>query len=248
MSKMRRFRLPALAALAMAIASPQASASGDWEWVVAPYLWGAGIKTDMKSESPPVEGDSDERFVDLIDELDGVFQLHVEGQEDQWGFFGDFSYLGLASEDDRDLFHAETDIDVRLVELAGVWSPGDGRYEGWDMFGGLRQVDLDFNVDFDPVNPVFDNTRVHLSKTFNDFMLGARYTAPISDKWSVTLRGDGSWGDTDGTWGASAMFARKTEHGSWLLGYRYLDGSFKNDDTDLDVTLSGFQVGYAFRF
>ena len=248
MSVKNRFRLPALAALALAFAAPQASASGDWEWVVAPYLWGAGVKTDMKSTSPPVEGSSDERFVDLIDELDGVFQVHAEGQNEHWGMFADFSYLGLAAEEDRTFVGIETDTDVRLFEAAAVWSPGEGKYDGWELFGGLRQLDTDFTVQFDPVNPIYDNTSVDLNRTYNDFMVGARYSRALSDKWSMTLRGDGSWGDTDGTWGASAMFGRKTGNGSWLFGYRILNGDFGDDDTDLSVTLSGFEVGYGFRF
>ena len=248
MSAKYRFRLPALAALAMAFAAPQASASGDWEWMVAPYLWGAGISTDMQNDSPPVDGSSDERFLDLLDELDGVFSVHLEGQNDEWGMFGDFLYLGLASEDDREFVDIETDLDARLFELAAVWSPEDDKFRGWEVFGGLRQVDLDFNVAFDPVNPAFDDTSLDFGQTFNDFMLGARYTVPLSDKWTVTLRGDGSWGDTDGTWGASAMFGYKAGPGNWLMGYRYLSGEFGDDDTDLEITLSGFQVGYGFRF
>ena len=248
MSAKYRFRLPALAALTLAFAAPQASAAGDWEWMVAPYLWGAGIKTDMENESPPVDGSSDERFIDLLDELDGVFSIHAEGQNDQWGMFGDFLFLGLASEDSRTIADIETDLDARLFELAGVWSPGDGKFEGFEVFGGLRQVDLDFTVQFDPVNPAFDTTSLDLGQTYNDFMLGARYMVPLSDRWSMTLRGDGSWGDTEGTWGASATFGYKAGPGSWLIGYRYLSGEFGDDDTDLEITLSGFQVGYGFRF
>ena len=248
MSANRRFRLPALAALGLAVAAPQASASGDWEWMVAPYLWGTGIKTDLESDSPPVDGSSDERFIDLIDELDGVFQIHAEGQNEQWGAFVDFSFVGLASEDERPIVDVETDIDIRLLELAGVWSPGDGKFGGFEVFGGLRQVDVDFTVDFDPVNPAFDDTSLDVGETYNDFLLGARYIIPLSDKWSLSLRGDGSWGDTDGTWGASATLGYQAGRGSWLMGYRYLTGEFKNDDADLDITLSGFQVGYAFRF
>ena len=38
------------------------------------------------------------------------------------------------------------------------------------------------------------------------------------------------------------------ERGSWVLGYRYLQGNFNNDNGDLDIALSGFQAGYAFSF
>jgi len=250
MKSNHRYRLPALAALALACAAPQASAAnnGDWEWAVAPYLWGAGIKTDLKMDSPPVSGGSDNDFTDLIDELDGVFQVHFEGQNDRWGFMGDFAFIGLAAEEDRQLFHSESDLDVRLSELALVWSPGDGKFEGLEAFGGLRRVEVDFTSDFTPNNPALPVARVDFGRDYNDFMLGARYTVPIADRWTLTLRGDGSFGDTDGTWGASAMFGYHMERGSWVLGYRYLQGNFNNDNGDLDIALSGFQAGYAFSF
>ena len=247
MNLKKNLRIPALAALALACFAPQASAD-EWEGMVAPYLWGAGITTDLETETPPISTGSDNEFVDLIDELDGVFQIHAEAQNDQWGLFADFAFIGLAAEEERTLFDTEADLDVRLFELAGVWSPADEKFQGFEAFGGLRRVEIDFGVDFDAHNPAIPDTNFDFNRDYNDFMLGARYTFPLSERWSLTLRGDGSWGDTDGTWGGSAMFGYRGEHGSWLMGYRLLSGNFNNDNGDLDITLSGFQVGYGFRF
>ena len=47
----------------------------------------------------------------------------------------------------------------------------------------------------------------------NDFMLGARYTWSLSERWGLTLRGDGSFGDTEGTWNTSAVAPKRTD--SW---------------------------------
>jgi hypothetical protein len=247
-AKNHRFLFPALSALALALVAPQAAASGDWEYVVAPYLWGAGITTDLDWNTPPVSGGNDQQFTDLIDKLDGVFQIHGEAQGERWGMFGDFAFIGLAAGDERALFDTESDLDVRLAELAGVWSPSEGKFSGFEPFAGLRHVEVDFTTDFLPHNPALPDTSVKLNRDYNDFMLGARYTWPLSDKWSLTLRGDGSWGDTDGTWGGSAMLGYRTGNGSWLMGYRILTGDFKNDNGDLEIRLSGFQVGYGFRF
>jgi len=248
-AKRTRFLFPALSALALAVVAPQASASdGDWEYVVAPYLWGAGITTDLDWNTPPVSGGSDQSFTDLIDKLDGVFQIHGEAQNERWGMFGDYAFIGLASSGEHSFFDTESDLDVRLAELAGVWSPGDGKFDGFEAFAGLRRVEVDFTTDFDPHNLALPATNVKLNRDYNDFMLGARYTWPLSDKWTLTVRGDGSWGDTDGTWGGSAMFGYRTGNGNWLMGYRILSGDFKNDNGDLEIRLNGFQVGYGFRF
>ena len=243
-----RFHAPALLALSLACAFPQAAAASDWDWVVAPYLWGAGIDTELDTHLPPPGTGPEVNFEDLVDGLDGAFQIHIEGQGDRWGTFADFTYLGLQSSEERAAFDTEGDLDVRLFELAAVWSPGDERFSGLDVFAGLRHVDADLTVEFDPVNPAFQTTTIDTDASFNDFMLGARYTFPLSERWKLTLRGDGSWGDTAGTWNGSAVVAYATKHGAWGFGYRVLTGNFEDDDADLEIRMSGFEVGYGFRF
>jgi hypothetical protein len=84
--------------------------------------------------------------------------------------------------------------------------------------------------------------------SYSDFMLGARYTWALSERWGLTLRGDGSWGDTDGTWNASAIANFRTEHGAWFFGYRYLDIEIEKGDASSHMTISGPGLGYGFRF
>ena len=198
--------------------------------------------------SPPSAVSVDTEFPDVVDMLDGVFQIHGEGQGDTFGAFADFTYYGLQDQTQRRFQHTESDLDMRLFELAGVWSPGDDRFTGLETFAGARVIDLDFNVDFIPDNPAFAQRSLKKGDTFWDFMIGARYTWALSPKWALTVRGDGSWGDTDGTWNASALVQYKTNSGSWAFGYRYLDAEFKNGGDELGVNLSGPTIGYAFRF
>ena len=159
------------------LASPQASAAsgGDWEWMVAPYVWFPTIGTDLQRTAPPAGGIStDNEFDDVLDKLDGAFLFHAEGQNEQWGIVHRFRVPGTCWSDDRPRFHTETDLDARLFELAGVWSPGEGRYQGLDVFAGLRYIDVDLTVQFDPVNPLFNTTSFDGGGSFNDLMIGAR--------------------------------------------------------------------------
>jgi len=237
------------ASLCLAGVAPaaQAAGSGDWEWMVTPYVWAASINTDVQS-GVPVDGSSDLNFDDVLDNFDGIFEVHAEGQNEHWGAFADFTYLGLSDEDDRALLHTESDLDARLFEIAGVWSPGAERYRGLDLFAGLRHIDTDLTVQFDPVNPQFNTTTLDTSETFDDLMLGARYTWPLGDRWTLTLRGDGSWGDTEGTWNASAVATRRLSFGALTLGYRYLAADLDFDLNQTDLTMSGPIFGYTFIF
>ena len=139
-------------------------------------------------------------------------------------------------------------INHTVFELAGVWNPSAGRYQGLDVFAGLRYIDIDFGAQFDPVNPLFNTTSFDGSESFNDFMLGARYTWALNDRWGVTVRGDGSFGDTEGTWNASGVVNYRMTHGAWLFGYRYLSVELENGGTDIDLTLDGPMIGYGFTF
>lgn len=236
------------AAFCLMAVSPLAQAADGWEWLVAPYGWAASIGTDLKTSEPPSESSTDTDFADVIDRLDGAFQIHVEGQGERFGVFTDFTYLGLGDTREHPRFDIETDLDTRLFELAAVWSPGEGRYRGLDLFGGLRYIDVDVTAQLEPINPAFGTASIDGGDSFSDFMLGARYTWALAERWSLTLRGDGSFGETDGTWNASTVVQYRTGNGAWLFGYRYLDAEFEVGSNRTNITMSGPEVGYAFRF
>lgn len=241
--------VPCLGAALCFPPSANAAPGEDWEWVVAPYGWAASIGTDLETSELPSGGIStDTKFADIVDMLDAAFQIHVEGQGDRFGMFADFTYLGLADERTRPRFSSASDLDTRLFELAAVWSPAEGSYGGLDVFAGLRYFDIDLVVDIDPVNPDFDAARVDTSESFSDFMLGARYTWALSDRWGLTLRGDGSFGDTEGTWNTSAVASYRTRNGAWFFGYRYLSIEVDAGGNKIETTMSGPQIGYGFIF
>ncbi|MCL1635598.1 hypothetical protein M2650_13300 [Luteimonas sp. SX5] len=235
------------AAMALSFATPSQAAEG-WDWLVAPYGWAASIGTDLETRTPPSTASTDTKFGDIVDKIDGAFQIHIEGQGDHFGVLTDFTYLGLADDRDRPRFKMESDLDTRLFELAAVWSPGEDRYRGAELIAGLRYIDVDLTVQLKPANPVFRDVSVEASQSFSDFMIGGRYTWAFTDRWGLTVRGDGSFGETEGTWNASAVVQYRTGNGAWAFGYRHLDAEFDTGNANTDITMSGPEIGYAFRF
>lgn len=251
MNTILRHAMFGAAATCLAAVCPRAHASDSdgWTWMVAPYLWAASISSDLNRTVPPFgSASTDTDFDDIIDKIDGAFQMHAEGQGDNFGLFADITYLSLSDSNDRTRFSSDTDLDNTLFELAAVWNFGEGRYNGLDLFAGLRYIDSDLTVRLDPANPDFNSVKIDASETVNDFMIGARYTWDLSDRWGVTVRGDTSFGDSDGTWNASIVANYKMKHGAWLFGYRYLDISLENNANKVDITLNGVMVGYGFVF
>ncbi|MBF6022955.1 hypothetical protein [Lysobacter niastensis] len=237
----------AIGLLALAASIPATlHAEEGWDWMVAPYLWAPSIKADLNESQPPVE--NDQAFVDWIDKLEVALLGHVEGQGDRFGMFGDVIYLALGDSHHYPRVRTEGDLDSTIIELAAVLPLGEERFQGFDVFGGLRYFDVSASTEFDPVNDALPVVFRDHDDSYYDFMLGARYTAKLSDRWGLTLRGDGSTGDSDGSWSASINASYRMGNGSWVFGYRYMEVELPMGDSSLDLTLNGPQFGYAFRF
>jgi hypothetical protein len=237
-----------IAVLSVSTLAPAARAAEreGWDWMVAPYLWAATIGADVRTEVPPA--DSETEFSNVIDKLDGAFLLRLEGRGDHFGVLADLIFLGVAGSNDHRLSHTESDLDTWLIEAAGVWNPSDDRDRGLGLFAGLRYVDVELTVQVDPLNPLFDTATVGDDKAYSDLMIGARYTWAFADRWGLTLRGDGSFGDTEGTWSASAIGQYRTRNGGWFFGYRHLSVEIKTGESTTEITMSGPAIGYGFSF
>lgn len=234
----------------MPLASATASEVGDqeWNWRFTPmYLWAPSMKTDMRYDQPPVPSSSS--FSDIISKVDIVLTGHVEGQNDKFGFMGDLSYLALSDDNDFGNFDTEASLDMTVLELAGVWSPGETRFEGFEAFGGLRhfksKIDAKFNID----DPLLPDARRILDKSYSDFMIGARYTGNISEHTQLTVRADTSFGETGGTQNFSAIMRwNRSESRAWVFGYRYMTIKFDGPNEGLKMTQYGPVVGYEFQY
>jgi len=240
--------LAAAAAVVWASASGQASAEDGWTWSVEPYVWVASVGTDLRTFRPPTESESELDFRDVIDKIEGVFQGRVEGRGDRFGAFADFIYLGLGDSAQRRVVSTETDLDARLLDAAVSWRPGGERNEGIDLYAGIRYVDVDLGVQFIPDDPAFAERSIDSGRSYTDLLAGARYTWQSDGNWGLTVGGDLSFGDTEGSWAASAATHYRTGNGMWILGYRYLEVELGDDEFDATITLSGPQIGYAFIF
>ena len=232
-SFLRRAALAALIPMLVLPATASAAAGEDgWDWFVAPYLWAPSISVDLNRDTPPFGTDT--QFNDLVSKIDMAALVHLEGQGDRFGVFGDVVFLSLGDSATRAVYSSDSSLDATIAEVAGVWNVEPTRYEGVDVFAGVRYFDVELDVDLDPANPVFSPVRLGNDASYTDFMVGARYNANLSERWGMTLRGDGSWGDTDGSVRA------------WQLGYRYLAVELPTAGQDVDLDLSGPIVAFAF--
>jgi hypothetical protein len=228
--------------LSLAAGSARADSSG-MEWLGIAYLWGSGITIDARDQSIGLD------FEDIVDNLEMSFMGHVEAQGDTLGGFVDVLFVNVGARETRQLAELNVDNDLTSMDIALVWSPGAERLTGSELYGGLRYVSNDFRIVVDPIPPGPPESISQSDRSFNDFLLGARYIAPLSDRWRMTVQADLSGGDTEGTWSIGL-------YGSYLMGQHRLIAGYKHFEMDLEgrggndltVTLTGPVIAYGYRF
>ncbi|HWS78768.1 MAG TPA: hypothetical protein VN205_10400 [Thermomonas sp.] len=224
------------------------STSGDkWSWAVTPYLWATSISSDIRKDgAPPVGSDVD--FDDILSKLDMAFQIHVEGQGDRFGAFADFTYIALSDSNERPAFTSDASLDTTIFEAAAVWNVEPTRFEGVDVFAGVRHLQVGTDVELDPVDPTKSNINLKMDQSFTDFMVGARYNATLSDRWGLTLRADGGWGDTESDYSVSALLRYQLKKGTMVFGYRYMEIGVRGDAQKVDMAMQGPIIAFTKRF
>lgn len=215
--------------------------SADLDWIAAAYLWGASITVDAGDRS------LDASFSDIVDKLDMGFMGRVETQGDNLGGFVDVVYMSVGDGRTIGPASARANLEMTLMDVAAVWSPGAERFSGTDVFGGFRYlgVDADVRATLGPAPPL----RTGIDKGYTDFLLGVRHTAPLNDRWRLLVSADFSAGDTEGTWSLAGYGVYRSGPHRFYGGYRHLEAEFRaGNGRSLDQTFSGPAIGYGFAF
>lgn len=257
---MNKTKLSLMLAASMLAIAGTASAS-DVSWEVQPYLWLPNISADVSNlDSAVGEPDNDNGSTNILDSLIWGFMVNTQAQGENWGFMNEITYADLSETNTRTYDFGDGDAGFKqtgenqdwVVDLAVVWAPDAEKFVGFQPYAGIRYLDVQMGLELTPiVNDIYlEPFTFNGDDSWVDFLIGANYTVPLNDKWSLNFRGDYSFGGTDGTWllAANALYATKT--GAWNFGYRYMGIELPIGDTDssLDLSLYGFQVGYIFKF
>jgi hypothetical protein len=227
-------------ALASGVAGAQESA--DYDWLGIAYLWASDIQVDARN------ADIGADFSDVLDKLEMAGQAHVEVQGDDLGAFIDFTFMGVGDNSSTPLVDLNADLDMILMDLALVWNPGAERMTGFEAFGGLRYIDSDFRLIVDPVPPGPPEQVLGADDAFSDLLAGARYIAPLNDRWRITVSGDVSAGETEGTWSLGAFAGYRMEPHHFIAGYRHLEVEIEGAGDTVKQTFTGPLVAYGFSF
>jgi hypothetical protein len=241
--------LAAVALSAPALAQSSPGTSKDWEFGIAPYLWGAGIDGDVKIGRLPAQG-VEASFSDLWDVLDIGGMLAFEGRKGTWGFFVDGIYLKF----DDDAPAPNPNFGTVNAELTQQWYTAaatcrviEHEKVALDVFAGTRFTDMD--VDLSLSGGVASGRAVSRAADWWDGIAGGRVRYRPAEHWMIMGYLDAGLGGSKLTWqvaaGGAYVFNKTISVGA---GYRLLDQDYEKSDFEYDTTVAGPYVGVRFAF
>ena len=225
----------------------------DWEFVVAPYAWLAGIEGDETVRGIKASVDAD--FGDIFDNLDVGAQGYFELRKDKWGAYVDATYLKVSGDAKVGPVGIDIETSTTLVG-AGIlyriyegFAGAEGNPVATDIFIGGRYLKLDVELDFAAV------ADVSADKNWIDPIVGVTYSRDMSKKFLIRTTADiGGFGiGSDFTWSATILggyrLGRRTN--IWF-GYRYLDIDYDSGSGarkfEHDVVMHGPILGASIHF
>jgi hypothetical protein len=266
---MRNLRTPATAvALAVLALRPAAAADAErpaaeadgWHFMVAPYLWAAGLNGDV--EVGRVEADVDLDFIDIAKDLSFGGMLYVEARKRRYGIFANMSFV--RTEDDAN-GAIDTDVmtDTAQVAVGGFyrvaeWQWGEGSAGrplvlAVEPVAGVRWSYLRAEIELDGPGGI-DLPQADRAENFFDPIVGLRLASALSENWEALAAADvGGFGvGSDYSWNVQGYLGyRLSVFGApavLQVGYRALHQTYEDGGFKWDVTQHGPIIGLMFAF
>ena len=262
---MMKFVVSCLAVFSCLTGIAEAQDRDSWEWTIAPYLWASDVGLDLTVNDDTTIG-GDAAFKDLLDKVDSVFMGHFEGRKGRWGLYLDTIYLDLSDSNTVAVgpggpilgdLTVDAGMTMRLYDAGGIFRLSEAEADTqFDLLAGVRYIDLDIAADLTLPGPAMTPVNIRTGPSETDLMLGARIIRKFADRWHWALRGDTSFGGTEGTYNGLATMGYtfgQSRLFTLTAGYRYtaidMDGSTqRGNPTQADIKLSGPILGLVFNF
>lgn len=219
-----------------------------WQFTLTPVLWNASVSATLSDDDSggdlPIEPDY--RFFTL-DNLDDYLSLKFEASHGRWGILFDSLRARYQDETSNKLANFIVATDLGFIEASASYQLTENQH--LDLIIGVRHSFLDID------QTILITTQPSMTTSYDfdwtDPLIGLRYQLPVSPNWLLLFRGDIGGFDVATqrmiNVTAEAHYMINT-HFSFIMGYRYLQIDFKEDDVLYDVTLDGVHIGLGIHF
>jgi len=222
----------------------------DWRFEVKPYLWLTAVGVD--AEIGPVSAEADMEFKDLLDHLDAGLMLHGEAYKGPWGMFGDIMWTRLSADEDGFGPAGGGDFDftmnMTLLEAGGMYRFQKNRFSFEPLFG-LRAMFINSDVEISGASG--GSVDRDGSTEWAEPMIGMRVGAQITKKFTSSLRADvsGFGVGSEITYNINSEFRYHfNDRYAMTFGYRYLYIDYEDGNAEIELTMNGPVLGFAFSF
>lgn len=237
----------AVAATLAIAAAPSAQAQDEnWSFEVAPYLWGAGLDTDITigDRTASVERD----FSDIVEALDIGGGIMAGARVGHFVAVTQIDYLSLDS-DELDDAPARGRLEVEsLMAMLAIGYRFERSRVGahTDLLVGARQLSLDNKLTLDGFGSV------ERDKDFVDPIVMLRPSFPLGRRWRFNPTiSFGAGGDSEKTWELQPQFQFQVSDNVGLrIGYRrlYYEIDSENGQNKFDGAFQGLIIGIGGTF
>ncbi len=160
------------------------------------YLWAVNLQGD--ASIGPAGAPVNVKFSDVFNNLEGFLSANFEGvHNNRWGFIVDFSWMDISGNQGM----ATLNFEYIQFEVDGYYRVVTGR-QTFDWLLGVRYYSHDLELIPTPVT---------VSEDWADPVIGARWTTPLAEKWTLLLRGD------IGGFGAGSDLSWQERLDSWIF-------------------------------
>jgi len=244
-----------VAATASARAQTAPARDDEWHFVIAPYMWFAGLEGTL-SVGDIIEVPVDVPFSDVISNFDIGLLAHFEGRKNRAGFAFDTLYLKVTAPVATTapiLGRLDLSADVALLMIEGLGFyrlATGGRSENpshVDVVAGARYFKTSARLKTDS----FETGKEKLD--WVDALVGLRFRAPLGSRVALLGRGDIAGFGSKFTWNLEGDLAvLLSERWSLGAGWRHLDIEYDKGEGAarrvFDLAFDGPRAWFAFAW
>ena len=222
-----------------------------WQFVIEPYLWMAGINGSTTSGT-----DFSVDFNDLLSNLKFSYMGIAGVKKGKWSLLVDTIYMdvkgtkdGSISEFNRTInTHTEVQMKSWIVTPVIGYNVIDCQRGKLDIVAGARYFWTQVDVDVSTSRARARDPQVSVSDDVWDGIVGLKSEIALYEKLYMPLYLDIGTGNSDFTWQAAGGLGYRFGLCDVVAGYRYLSWDFKDSSPLKDINLSGPYVGLKFIF
>lgn len=219
-----------------------------WLHSVSIYAWLPTVDGTLKyqrdnGDSMPIDASQ------ILDALNMTVMGTYEGRRDKLFILGDFVYLDLGQNKDRDVLgysRVEMNLNGWQLGLYGGYNLSQSERYSFEPLAGLRYLSIDTETNlFSNLLPDLSlNQKVDLL----DGIVGFRGRISLNENWFIPYHADVGTGESDLTWQVMTGAGYRADWGDILLVYRHLQWDQGDDELLQNLSFSGPAVAFKYHF